>query len=31
MEDAFSKATRENCRYFFTWNVEHLALFDRKL
>ncbi len=31
MEDAFKKATRENCRYFFTWNVEHLALFDRKL
>ncbi len=29
MEDAFSKATRENCQYFFTWNVEHLALFDR--
>jgi hypothetical protein len=29
MEDAFNKATRENCRYFFTWNVEHLALFDR--
>src|SRR5271157_2537471 len=31
MEDAYRKATRENCRYFFTWNVEHLALFDRKL
>ncbi len=30
MQDAFDKATRENCRYFFTWNVEHLALFDRK-
>ena len=29
MDDAFSKATKENCRYFFTWNVEHLALFDR--
>ena len=28
MEDAFLKATREGCRYFFTWNVEHLALFD---
>ncbi len=28
-DDAFNKATRENCRYFFTWNVEHLALFDR--
>jgi len=31
MDDAFSKATKENCRYFFTWNVEHLALFDRSL
>ncbi len=31
MQDAFSKANNENCRYFFTWNVEHLALFDRKL
>lgn len=31
MEDAFGKATKENCRYFFTWNVEHLALFDRSL
>lgn len=31
MQDAFNKATAENCRYFFTWNVEHLALFDRKL
>jgi hypothetical protein len=29
MQDAFNKATAENCRYFFTWNVEHLALFDR--
>jgi hypothetical protein len=29
MQDAFDKATRENCRYFFTWNVEELALFDR--
>lgn len=29
MEDAFNKAVRENCQYFFTWNVEHLALFDR--
>jgi hypothetical protein len=29
MEDAYNKATRENCQYFFTWNVEHLALFDR--
>lgn len=31
MQDAFDKATKENCRYFFTWNVEHLALFDRAL
>lgn len=31
MQDAYFKATNENCRYFFTWNVEHLALFDRKL
>jgi len=31
VQDAFTKATRENCHYFFTWNVEHLALFDRKL
>lgn len=30
-DDAFDKATKENCRYFFTWNVEHLALFDRSL
>lgn len=29
MQDAFDKATREYCQYFFTWNVEHLALFDR--
>ena len=29
--DAHQKATAENCRYFFTWNVEHLALFDRSL
>jgi type I restriction-modification system DNA methylase subunit len=29
MQDAFNKATAEGCRYFFTWNVEHLALFDR--
>ena len=29
--DAYQKATAENCRYFFTWNVEHLALFDRSL
>ncbi|MGE0126892.1 MAG: class I SAM-dependent DNA methyltransferase [Blastocatellales bacterium] len=31
MTDAHSKAVAENCRYFFTWNVEHLALFDRSL
>ncbi|MHB8656164.1 MAG: HsdM family class I SAM-dependent methyltransferase [Terriglobia bacterium] len=31
VQDAFNKATAENCRYFFTWNVEHLALFDRSL
>lgn len=31
VQDAFDKATTENCRYFFTWNVEHLALFDRSL
>jgi N-6 DNA Methylase len=31
MTDAFQKANNENCRYFFTWNVEHLALFDRSL
>src|SRR5947209_12585547 len=31
MKDAFDKATNENCRYFFTWNVEQLALFDRSL
>lgn len=31
MEDAFNKATKENCKYFFTWNVERLALFDRSL
>ncbi len=29
MQDAFDKATRVNCQFFFTWNVEHLALFDR--
>src|SRR5215470_14329781 len=29
MQDAYDKATRENCRYFFTWNVEGWALFDR--
>jgi N-6 DNA Methylase len=31
MADAHNKAVAENCRYFFTWNVEHLALFDRSL
>src|SRR5437764_12789172 len=31
IQDAFNKAVAENCRYFFTWNVEHLALFDRSL
>lgn len=31
MKDAFDKATAANCQYFFTWNVERLALFDRKL
>jgi len=31
IEDASSKADRADCRYFFTWNVEHLALFDRSL
>lgn len=31
MQDAYSKATAENCRYFFTWNLEELALFDRSL
>src|ERR1700674_563981 len=27
IRDAFDNSTAENCRYFFTWNVEHLALF----
>lgn len=31
MADAYNKATAENCRYFFTWNVEELALFDRSV
>ncbi|MBI4749780.1 MAG: SAM-dependent DNA methyltransferase [Acidobacteria bacterium] len=31
LEDAFGKATRVGCRYFFTWNIEHLALFDCSL
>ncbi|HJX83881.1 MAG TPA: N-6 DNA methylase, partial [Candidatus Angelobacter sp.] len=29
MQDAYDKATSENCQYFFTWNVEEWALFDR--
>jgi hypothetical protein len=29
MKDAYDKADMENCRYFFTWNVNELALFDR--
>jgi len=31
VQDASDKADKEACRYFFTWNVEHLALFDRSL
>lgn len=31
MKDAYEKAVNSGCRYFFTWNVEHLALFDRAL
>ena len=31
VQDAFEKADRAVCRYFFTWNVEELALFDRHL
>ena len=31
VQDAFDKADRAVCRYFFTWNVEELALFDRHL
>lgn len=31
LEDAYQKATVENCRYFFTWNVEEMALFDRSI
>lgn len=31
MADAYNKATMDNCRYFFTWNVEELALFDRSV
>jgi hypothetical protein len=31
VQDASEKADRAACRYFFTWNVEELALFDRSL
>lgn len=31
LQDSFNKATAENCRYFFTWNVEELAMFDRAI
>jgi hypothetical protein len=31
LQDAYNKATNENCRYFFAWNVEELALFDRSI
>lgn len=31
LQDSYNKATAENCRYFFTWNVEELALFDRSI
>lgn len=31
MADAFQKAENIQCRYFFTWNVNALVLFDRKL
>ena len=31
LQDAYQKATNAACQYFFTWNVEHLALFDRGL
>jgi len=31
LQDAYEKATNVACQYFFTWNVEHLALFDRSL
>jgi len=31
LQDSYDKATRENCRYFFTWNVEELAMFDRAI
>lgn len=31
VKDALEKADQADCRYFFTWNVEQLALFDRYL
>ena len=31
MWDAYQKADRANCRYFFTWNVNTFVLFDRQL
>jgi hypothetical protein len=31
LQDAYEKATNIACQFFFTWNVEHLALFDRSL
>jgi N-6 DNA Methylase len=31
LQDSYNKATAENCRYFFTWNVEELAMFDRSI
>ncbi len=31
MQDAFMKADNANVQFFFTWNVNEFALFDRKL
>ncbi|MDP3000574.1 MAG: N-6 DNA methylase [Bryobacterales bacterium] len=31
LKDAHDKAQNIACRYYFTWNVERLALFDRSL
>src|ERR1017187_2019760 len=31
LQDAYEKAANAACQFFFTWNVEHLALFDRSL
>ncbi|MBI4026670.1 MAG: SAM-dependent DNA methyltransferase [Verrucomicrobia bacterium] len=31
VEDAFQKADRAGAQFFFTWNVNHLVLFDRSL